>query len=94
MPVKLFDYMAAGLATIGSMGGEAAELLDAGAGRRYRAGSAESLIETINFFVEHPAELEASRRYAYERSGRFDQSAQHERFALLIEKLLGETQSC
>jgi glycosyltransferase involved in cell wall biosynthesis len=90
MPVKLFDYMAAGLATIGSMGGEAGTLLRQGAGRPYVAGSVDDLFDVLTFYMKNPAALGEARRFALEASGQFDQVTQHRRFATLIEKLLGE----
>lgn len=84
MPVKLFDYMAAGLATIGSMQGEAGALLRAGAGLPYRAGSASELVEAIEYYIENPAILSQHRHFSLHEAQRFDQKVQHARFAELI----------
>lgn len=89
MPTKLFDYLAAGLATVGSMGGEAAALLNEGAGRRYRAGSADDLVAALEYYLDRPAELAAARRFAFSKAHMFEQARQYERFALLIEKAAG-----
>lgn len=87
MPVKLFDYMAAGLATVGSMGGEACEMLSKGAGRPYQAGSTCDLIAALEFYRNHPASLAQARRFAFESAKEFDQAHQHERFAILLGKI-------
>lgn len=84
MPVKLFDYMAAGLATIGSMQGEASELLSKGGGALYRAGSPVSLEEKIEFYIAHPEILASNRQFSFNKSKEFDQHIQHSRFADLI----------
>lgn len=87
MPTKLFDYLAAGLATVGSMGGEAAGLLRAGAGRAYRAGSADDLVSAIGHYIDHRDELEQARRTAFDLSRRFDLDEQFARYVALIEAL-------
>lgn len=88
MPVKLFDYMAAGLATIGSMQGEAGALLHQGIGRSYQAGSADALVDAIEGYVADPAGLDEARRMALSEAARFNQAAQHRRFAILIEDIV------
>ena len=89
MPTKLFDYLAAGLATVGSMGGEAEALLREGAGRHYRAGSVDDLIAAIDFYIDFPAALAHNRRFARSCSAQFDKAAQYDRFCTLIERSVG-----
>ncbi len=87
MPTKLFDYLAAGLATVGSAGGEAATLLQQGVGRSYQAGSVEGLVAALDYYIDHPAELECARRAALTASERFDIQEQYDRFISLIENV-------
>jgi glycosyltransferase involved in cell wall biosynthesis len=91
MPVKLFDYMAAGLATIGSMQGEAGALLQQGAGLSYQAGSADALVAAVEYYLAHPVSLGEARRIALDTVKQFDQAAQHQRFAILIENVVEGT---
>jgi len=88
MPVKLFDYMAAGLATIGSMEGEARLLLQAGAGKPYRAGSADALTAAIEQYIDDPSALARAREFSLATACRFDQGTQHAQFAKLIEEII------
>lgn len=88
MPVKFFDYMAAGLATVGSMGGEAGALLRAGAGQLYRAGSVDGLVAAIERYIEDPAALKQARQFSLHAVREFDQSVQHARFAELLETII------
>ncbi len=88
MPVKFFDYMAAGLATIGSMQGEAGALLRAGAGQSYQAGSVDALIAAIERYIRDPAALARAREFSSHAAGEFDQGTQHARFAELIEAII------
>ena len=85
MPTKLFDYLASGLAVVGSMGGEAAALLEDGAGRSYRAGSVDDLVSVLEAYAGDRPSLEQARRYAYAQATRFDLDAQYERYAHIIE---------
>lgn len=88
MPVKLFDYMAAGLATIGSMEGEAGALLRAGAGASYRAGSVDALVAAIDRYIADPAALAKARTFSLQKAADFDQNTQHARFAKLVETII------
>lgn len=88
MPVKFYDYLAAGLATIGSMHGEAGALLAAGAGRPYEAGNAQDLVAAINHYIVDRCSLLETRRFAYEKSREYDQVVQHSQYAIMLEKLL------
>lgn len=91
MPTKLFDYLAAGLATVGSPSGEAAALLRQGAGLHYQAGSITDLVAKLNVYIDDRAKLTAARRYAYDQASRFDQDAQYERFVALVERVAATT---
>lgn len=85
MPTKLFDYLAAGLATIGSPSGEAVALLRQGAGTPYQAGSVNDLIAALNVYIDDRTKLADARMFAYKQAARFDQDAQYERFVSVIE---------
>lgn len=85
MPTKLFDYLAGGLAVIGSMGGEAAKLLQNGAGQSYQAGSIDDLVSALEAYAGDRASLEQARHYAYAQAQNFDLAAQYERYARIIE---------
>lgn len=85
MPTKLFDYLAGGLAIVGSMGGEAEALLRSGAGRTYRAGLVDDLVAILEGYAGDRVGLEQARRYAYAQAARFDLAAQYERYARVIE---------
>jgi glycosyltransferase involved in cell wall biosynthesis len=65
LPNKPFDYMAAGIPTLSSLGGELAELLDREhVGRPYRAHDPASLAESVRWLLEHPLERAEMGRLA------------------------------
>lgn len=88
MPVKLFDYLAAGLAIITSLDGEITSLIDAGAGVRCNAGDAPALVATLTSLAQTPDRVSAMQKVATSFGDRFDQHQQHERFSEFIEQLV------
>lgn len=88
MPVKFYDYLAAGLATVGAMGGEAAELLQEGAGIAYRAGDADDLVAKLRHYFAQPTLLDQARKAGLDRAAIFNQERQHDRFAALVDDVL------
>lgn len=94
MPTKLFDYLASGLATVGSMGGEAVALLHKGAGQTYQAGSVDALVSALNSYVDDRKRLTADRQFAHRIAGEFDIHEQYARYTRLIEASAVEAFKC
>jgi glycosyltransferase involved in cell wall biosynthesis len=89
MPVKLFDYLAAGLAVVTSLGGEIAELLHAGAGARYAPSDPQSLAAVLIQLAADSGRLHVMRTISHRLADRFDQTHQHANFAQYVEKIVG-----
>ena len=90
MPVKLYDYLGAGLAVVNSLAGECGELVrSSGCGFNYAAGDAASLADALQRCIDRPAELAAARKASSQAAVAFDADAQHDRFVRFIEKVAG-----
>ena len=88
MPVKLFDYLAAGLGFITSLDGEIRTLIDAGAGVHCRPGDPAALVETLTDLAASPERVTAMQRVAANYGERFDQRQQHGAFSAFVERLV------
>lgn len=80
MPVKFFDYLAAGLPIITSI---ATDLR--GAVAHYRAGNAESLRDVLRSLASDRSRLQTMSAAARESATEFDSAALYERYAKEIE---------
>jgi glycosyltransferase involved in cell wall biosynthesis len=88
MPVKLYDYLGAGLAVVNSLVGECGELVrSSGCGFNYAAGDAASLLDTLQRCIDQPDVLAAARAASSQAAGSFDADAQHDRFVSFIERV-------
>lgn len=87
MPIKVFDYLAAGLAMVGSVGGEARQLINSGCGLPYQAGNPESLAAAIGQFSRSRASLEAAKTLSKSLSRDFDSVIQYDRFVEFAETI-------
>lgn len=89
MPDKFYDYSAAGLAIVNSLGGEVAGHIEAaGAGIQYEAGDAGSLHAALTALVADPGRLKAAKAGSYQCGDRFDSVAQHKGLAAFLESLV------
>lgn len=88
MPVKLFDYLAAGLGFVTSLDGEIRTLIDAGAGVYCPPGDPPALVRTLTDLAIAPQRVAAMRKIAADYGNRFDQQQQHAAFAAFVERLV------
>lgn len=88
MPVKLFDYLAAGLGFVTSLDGEIRALIDAGAGVYCRPGDPTALVEMLTSLAAAPQRVAALQRVASDYGKHFDQRQQHAAFAAFVERLI------
>jgi len=88
MPVKLFDYLAAGLGFVTSLNGEIHTLIDAGAGLYCRPGDPAALVEILSGLADVPQRVAEMQVVATDHGKRFDQHYQHAAFTAFIEKLV------
>jgi glycosyltransferase involved in cell wall biosynthesis len=88
MPVKLYDYLAAGLVVVNSLDGEIRELVvRKNIGLNYAAGDPDSLFQQLAKLLEKPGLVAEIKLSANRMSSNFDSAAQHRRFAEFIEQL-------
>ncbi len=88
MPVKLFDYLAAGLGFVTSLDGEIRSLIDGGAGVYCRPGDPTALADVLTGLAEAPQRVAAMQLVATDYGKRFDQHQQHTAFTAFIERLV------
>lgn len=88
MPVKLFDYLAAGLGFVTSLDGEIRSLIDGGAGVYCRPGDPTALADVLTGLAEAPQRVAAMQLVATDYGKRFDQHQQHAAFTAFIERLV------
>jgi len=89
MPVKLYDYLAAGLAIVNSLGRECGALVESsGCGINYVAGDSDSLFAALVRCMNRPEERDHGRRVAKRLSADLGSDMQHDRFVRFIEKVV------
>lgn len=88
MPVKVYDYLAAGLYVFSSLDTEIADYLRANrCGEMYRAGSAESLFALIEKTLRDRVALADGKKRAVKLGSEFDSVAQHDKMAEFLLEL-------
>ncbi len=87
MPVKLFDYLAAGLGFITSLDGEIRHLIDVGAGMYCRAGDPDSLADLLLQASKDPVLTISMQNTAWSLAEKFDKYRQHDIFVDFIETI-------
>lgn len=88
MPVKLFDYLAAGLGFVTSLDGEIRTLIDSGAGVYCPPGDPAALVELLSGLAATPLRVAEMQRIAADYGKVFDQQQQHAAFAAFVERLV------
>jgi glycosyltransferase involved in cell wall biosynthesis len=88
MPIKVYDYLAAGLAIVNSLGRDlGGYVVEREVGLQYRAEDASSLADVIQQLAEDRLLLARCRQNAYTLATEFDAGAQYEGFVRLIERV-------
>lgn len=88
MPIKAFNYFAAGLAVVNSLRGDLASLLETHrAGMPYESENALSLAEVLRALAEDPAWRRTIARNSYDLASQFDRRPQYAKFVELVRKL-------
>lgn len=85
MPIKIFDYLAAGLAVVSSLGGEISLIVKSGVGVQYEAGSADALADAVARLAGDPVKLAEMRNCSGGLGEQFDNQRQYGAFAEFIE---------
>lgn len=86
LPLKLFDYWAAGLPVLTSLGGEArTRIEDARAGVFYRSGNPESMVAALEALASDRDELRRMSERAAAAASEFDSARLYDRYAEEIE---------
>jgi len=88
MPVKLYDYLAAGLPFITSLMGELQELMRrCDVGLSYRAEDAGSLADAIESIANDEGRRKAMAANARRCARQFERDEQYSRFADIVERV-------
>ncbi|WP_026131874.1 glycosyltransferase family 4 protein [Pandoraea sp. B-6] len=88
MPIKFYDYLAAGVATINSLDREIKRLIaDHELGMQYTPGDGDSLAKAIATLASDPERLARCKANAARLGPRFDQYLQHDAFVRFAEGL-------
>jgi len=86
MPVKVYDYFAAGLPVVNSLAGELEKLIrDHGAGLQYQGGNAQSLSDAIEAMACRSAQLKEMSQNSHDLAARFDKSTQYQKLSEFVE---------
>jgi glycosyltransferase involved in cell wall biosynthesis len=88
MPIKVFDYLAAGLAVASSLDGEIRTLVAAGCGVQYEAESAVGLAHTLETLAADKQLTNAMKTKAHQLALQFDIPHQYGLFAEFIEDVI------
>jgi glycosyltransferase involved in cell wall biosynthesis len=90
MPIKAYDYLAAGLPVLTSLRGELSELLTTeNCGMMYEAEDPASLRAAIERLVLEPAALAERSTNARGVAARFDAEREYARYARILEEVVG-----
>jgi glycosyltransferase involved in cell wall biosynthesis len=90
MPIKAYDYLAAGLPVLTSLRGELSELLTTeNCGMTYEAEEPASLRAAIERLVLEPAALAERSANARIVAARFDTEKEYARYARILEEVVG-----
>lgn len=89
MPDKLFDYFAAGLAVICSLGRDAGDyVIKQDTGLKYEAGNPSDFIKCIQALAENQNILEKKKSNSYEIGGKFDVKEQMAQLSDIVKRIL------
>lgn len=88
MPLKIFDYLAAGLAVLNSLDGEIRQIVASGCGMQYEPGSAQKLAKAIVDMAYDRPMLDAMKRHSASLGEQFDSRRQYGAFAEFIENVV------
>lgn len=89
MPIKVFDYLAAGLVVASSLEGEIKTLVEAGCGVQYEAENPNSLASCLDALAASRQSAAKMKAKANDLSVQFDIPYQYGRFAEFIEDITG-----
>lgn len=89
MPVKAFDYLAAGLPLVNSLNRELGDFVNTyKIGLQYQSENFEDMFNCLIYLYENPVELNNMKLNAKELAKRFDVQIQYENYVNLVDELL------
>lgn len=92
MPIKFFDYLAAGLPIVNSLRGELEDFLrDNQIGIQYEAGNPRALADALETLATDNDRRSMMARNSYDAAMQFDKNVQYLKFVNLVEGLLTGT---
>ena len=89
MPVKAFDYLAAGLPLVNSLNRELGDFVNTyKIGLQYQSENFEDMFNCLIYLYENPVELNNMKLNAKQLAKRFDVQIQYENYVNLVDELL------
>jgi glycosyltransferase involved in cell wall biosynthesis len=90
VPAKTFDYIAAGLGVINSLPGEVQSMIAKyDIGKFYEAGSRDSLVQALTWFVENPESMRGMKERSLAAAPEYSKTSQYAKLPMLLHRLVG-----
>ena len=88
MPDKIFDYTAAGLPVVNSLGGEVGDVIrENRIGLQYDAGDPRDLLAALENLTGDPSLRDEIARNSFDIGMRYDQHAQYAKLVEIVDKV-------
>jgi glycosyltransferase involved in cell wall biosynthesis len=91
MPIKAYNYFAAGLPIVNSLDGELSDLLvKYDAGLNFKPENVQSLVETLQLICSNPIKLKTMAKNSYNLASLFDEKNQYRKVTNMVNRLLAK----
>lgn len=88
MPIKLYDYIAAGMGIASSLGLEISRLVESRSiGFNYTASNVTSLMDGLEYLTNNPIKLQEFKQNALLLSKEYDSKFQYDKYSKIIESI-------
>jgi glycosyltransferase involved in cell wall biosynthesis len=89
MPIKAYNYFAAGLPIVNSLEGELSDfLVKYDAGLNFEPENVQSLVEVLQLICSNPIKLKTMAKNSYNLASLFDEKKQYTKVIKIVDKLL------
>ena len=89
MPIKAYNYFAAGLPIVNSLDGELSDyLVKYDAGLNFEPENVQSLVDILQLICSNPIKLKTMAKNSYKLASLFDEKIQYSKVIKLVDKLL------
>lgn len=88
MPLKVFDYLASGLAIVSSLGGDVKDILNSGCGVQYKAESVQDLVRKLDHLSKNSELVISMKLKSRSMAYHYDVSTQYGLYADFVEEVI------